>query len=638
MGSVAIQESLANRYPWDHWAPEAPLMVSQWAEENRILTPKYSNFFGPWRNDFMPYLIEPMDAICLPHVEEITLQWSAQTGKTEVILNCLGWVLEYYEDPTMYVLPRNEDITGQNPYIQRIHDFVVDTPALLAHTTGREDHLAGKLWKFKNLYLKFAGSNSPADLASTANRFIFGDELNKWPQFSGREADPLSLAKVRTITYGEDFRLIKASTPVLKSGLITKEYLASDQRTYRVPCPACGYYQELGFSSAYNPGLGQIRWPEGADPEDIRKNWLAWYECGKCHRRINEDQKSKMIAGGVWCPAKCEVDSKGRIVGESPIKSRRGYHISAIYSPLVSWSRIAAEFLEAKDDSAKLMSFVNSTLGQPFEDLVPVATAHELISRREEYKARVPKGVMLLGAGVDIQKDRIEAVVLGWARGDECWIIEHKVFPGFPSDKPVWNDLDRYLLGSFRHEEGFDINLSIVGLDTGDQTQEAYEFCKPRWARSKARVVALKGARQEDSRTLVDNGRRLKRENLVLYMVGTRLAKKTIYRRLKLANPGPGYFHFPMDCEDEFFDQLTAEKVKPKIERGFEREYWYKTRRNEVLDCVVYGLAALYILKPNWAAIERSFERYRAIGDKENSAFPQPEVRGRRVRSKGIDG
>jgi phage terminase large subunit GpA-like protein len=65
---------------------------------------------------------------------------------------------------------------------------------------------------------------------------------------------------------------------------------------------------------------------------------------------------------------------------------------------------------------------------------------------------------------------------------------------------------------------------------------------------------------------------------------------------LKNSTPGPGYCHFPIAYQQEFFNQLTSEEVRTRFVRGHPVRYWFKPsgKRNEALDRRVYALAALH--------------------------------------------
>ena len=264
---------------------------------------------------------------------------------------------------------------------------------LWKHTTGLEDDLAGKLFRFDRMFLKFAGANSPADLASDPCKFVFFDEVDKYPRFSGREADPLKLGSERTRTFWNRKKM-KVSTPTVRSGYITRELERSDKRRFWVPCPQCGVYQPLAFRREEGPGRGELRWPQGASPEDIRKERLAYYECGYCQAQISESAKVQMVTGGIWCPDGASVEEGGKISGRGRQGDHRGYQLSALYSPWVSWSVIAAEFLESKDDAPSLMAFVNSVLGEPWIERTQETKGHHISTRISNYAmGEVPEGV-----------------------------------------------------------------------------------------------------------------------------------------------------------------------------------------------------------------------------------------------------
>jgi len=81
----------------------------------------------------------------------------------------------------------------------------------------------------------------------------------------------------------------------------------------------------------------------------------------------------------------------------------------------------------------------------------------------------------------------------------------------------------------------------------------------------------------------------------MLYQVGVDTAKRTVYSWLHNDK-----VHFSAELDEEFFAQLTAEKLVTKFRKGFSVLEWVKTReRNEALDCFVYAYAALNNLNPN---------------------------------------
>jgi phage terminase large subunit GpA-like protein len=117
-----------------------------------------------------------------------------------------------------------------------------------------------------------------------------------------------------------------------------------------------------------------------------------------------------------------------------------------LYSPWKEWGETAAEFLEAKESQETLRTFINTALGEPWDDeahtSVDLAT---LVARREHYGPKLPGGVALVTCGVDVQADRLEVELVGWGRSEESWSIAYRVIPGDPTGAAVWAELDEYL-------------------------------------------------------------------------------------------------------------------------------------------------------------------------------------------------
>ena len=140
-------------------------------------------------------------------------------------------------------------------------------------------------------------------------------------------------------------------------------------------------------------------------------------------------------------------------------------------------------------------------------------------------------------------------------------------------------------------------------IDSGHHTNQVYKFCKPRLAR---RVFAIKGQAGE-GKTIIGRPSKNNIMRCPLFPVGVDTAKELIYSRLNIQNAGAGYCHFPMTYDEEYFRQLTAEKIVTKYRRGFKRREWILMRsRNEALDCRVYSLAALSVLNADLKMLSKN--------------------------------
>jgi phage terminase large subunit GpA-like protein len=297
----------------------------------------------------------------------------------------------------------------------------------------------------------------------------------------------------------------------------------------------------------------------------------------------------------------------GKWIAENPEAPVRGFHVTTIDAPTLSWAELSDEWAEANrraksGDYAALKTFINTRLAETWEQPGEVVEGHALEARREIYGEGLPDGVCILTMGVDVQDDRLAYEVVGWGLGFESWGIEYGELWGSPRQGDVWNRLDDILARSWFWRNGKALRISTTAVDTGGHmSTQVYTYCK---AREPRRVYAVKG-QAGDKLPMTRPGKA--GMNARLFMVGVDGIKQDIITWLKRGNHGEGYCHFPIGEGGEiingydtaYFDMLTAEKrVLTQNKRGFNVYTWEKPagRRNEAFDCRVYARAALRIM------------------------------------------
>lgn len=584
--------------------PDPILTVSEWADKYRMLSSRGSSEPGRWRTSRTPYLREIMDCLSPSSpVERVVFMKGAQVGGTELGLNWLGYIMHYAPGPIMIVWPTVE--MAQRNSKHRIDPLIEETPVLsniIAPARSRDSGNTLLLKEFMGGILAITGANSAVGLRSMPVRYLFLDEVDGYPLDVDGEGDAISLAEARTRTFARR-KILIVSTPTISGvSIIEREYESSDQRRYYVPCPLCGYEQWLKFE--------QLQWEKG-------KPDTAMYICESCDKKIEEHHKIWMIENGVWRP---HAESK-----------TAGYHISSLYSPWRRWRDIAAAWESAAmtehKSSASIKAFKNTELGESWIEEGESPDWQSILERLEDYRG-VPYGGLILTAGVDIQKDRIEISIWAFGRGKESWLIEHRVLMGDTSRDDVWKQLTKVINESWMHESGVYLSLNRIGIDTGYATQETYNYIRES---KDNRIVAIKGIQKGVSLigtpTAVDissKGRKLRRGIKVYPVVGS-IAKIELYNNLR-KKPGvledgitlqypPGYVHIPK-IDSEYLQQLTSEQlVITKDRNGFNKRTWRKMReRNEALDCYVYARAVASLCgldrysDKDWDAIEKQLE------------------------------
>lgn len=545
--------------------------MSQWADEERRLSPESSAEPGRWYTDRAPYLREIMDTVNDPAIFETWVQKSAQVGWTETLNNIVGYFIDQDPSPILLVQPTVD--LGKAWSKERLAPMIRDTPCLTSKVADSrerdsENTVLGK--KYPGGQLTIAGANSAAGLASRPKRVILCDEVDKYPANAGGTkgaGDPINLAKKRAQTYWNR-KFLGGSTPKIKgTSRIEEGFESGDRRYYQVPCPHCKEFQRLVWA--------QVWWPDD-NPR------AAVYRCQHCGTHIDESHKQQMLAAGKW-------------VATRPFHGIASFHISELYSPWGTWGDMAVAFKAASKQPETLQTFINESLGETWVDKGATPEPEGLLARRESYTAAsLPAGVLLLTIGTDVQKDRIEVKVLGWGEDEECWRVEHIVLRGDPSRAALWAEHDAILRRRYTTDDGRELVIEAGCVDSGGMyTQHVYAYCH---RRTRNRIFAIKG-KEGVGRLVWPKQATKTKTRAVVWVIGVDTIKDVVYGRLNaIEKPGPGYMHFDASTDQEALNQLTSEVVVYKNVRG-RKVKQFKPKTTEVaqedLDCTVYGYAAM---------------------------------------------
>ncbi len=553
------------------FAPPPVMTLSQWADKYAQLSPESAAEPGKWTS--IPYQREIMDAFTDPEIERITVMKSARVGYTKILNNVIGYYAHLDPCNILMVQPTVEDAQGYSK--DEIAPMVRDTPVLqdvISDPRAKDGRntILRKSYPGGTLYL--VGANSPRGFRRISARIVLFDEIDGYPASAGTEGDQLKLG-IKRSEYFWNRKIGMGSTPTIKGeSKIEREYELSDKRELWVPCPHCGEFQTLKWSG--------IQWPDD-QPE------LAFYVCEHHGCLIDHSLKTDMVDAGEWRAGAVSKGHAGFFIWS-------GYS----YSPNAAWGILAREWLDCQDDTEALQTFINTTLGQTWEEKSVKVEWEVLQKRAEDYTAPAGAGLVLT-AGVDVQQNRLEVGIESWSIGEENWQVEYLYLFGDTDQPEVWADLTKALARTFRNEAGAVLPISATCIDSGYRTDFVYAYVKKH---SSKRVYATKGIPGAglpivDKATKKRTGRDprpVRRFNL-----GVDGAKSVIYHRLKTAEPGPRYRHFSNALEQEYYEGLTAEKIVTKKRRGFEYREWVLTRpRNEPLDIAVLNYAALKILNP----------------------------------------
>jgi len=553
-----FQKSLA-----EFLRPFKKLMGSEWAEKNTWFSPEDSATRQRYSTINYPFQKEIIDAMTSIEYEQVVFMASSQVGKTILERIVIGYYIDQDPCPMLMVQPTLAMAEAFSK--DRFMPFIRDSPVLRNKITDKARDGNSTIFHkiFDGGQLTITGANSPASLASRPIRIIQFDEIDRYDLNIGGEGDPISLGFARARRFWNR-KINLVSTPGLSTtSRISREFEKSDKRFFHVPCPHCGVYQRLIWKN--------IRWTD-SNPETTQ------YYCSDCGQGISERHKSKMIKNGKWVKT-----AQSKIAG---------FHISELYILDTSWESLVEDWLKINKDKNQLQVFINTRLGETFDDRGEAPDFLILYGKREFYLS-VPDDVLFLTAAVDVQADRIEVETRGWGR-TQSWSIDHSIFFGDTSSQEVYKNLENLL------DKNFDgLKIRALGIDTGYNTHAVYF-----WAarQDSTRVFAMKGQTLDSIIGLpkaVDinyQGRKIS-NGLKLWGINSSILKSELYSKLQLTDKNaPGYVHFP-DYPEEYFAQLVSEVLTTKTVNGRRRYNWEKTReRNEALDLAIYNRAVAIIL------------------------------------------
>jgi len=319
---------------------------------------------------------------------------------------------------------------------------------------------------------------------------------------------------------------------------------------------------------------------------------------------VNDDQdRNKMVREGEWRAENPEATKEGYY----------SYHLSQLYSPFAPLSDGVRDFLTAKNNPELLKTWVNTFLGETWEEKGSRLEWSDLMDQRELYDTRdlIPEDITLITAGVDINGDWIAIEYVGWGDDERSWSLGYHDLYGDLTAPYVWEELRMHLQQTFTHPLFGEMAVRSTAVDSGFFTSSVYDFTN-----STPNTVPVKGI-EGRNRPIFGKPSSNSLDKTRFVPLGVDTIKDVVFGRLKQNDPDKGgYCAFPMPAEDspegwydeKYFQGLTAEEMRTTYIRGFPVKKWEKIskgRRNEPFDCRNYAFAALRMLQVDLNAQRR---------------------------------
>jgi phage terminase large subunit GpA-like protein len=596
------------------WQPPEHLTVSEWADRYRVLAVGASSEPGPWRTDRTPYLRAMMDAMGDDEVQEVIIMKTPQVGGSEGARNGVAFWVD--QDPAPCLIVFATEPTAKENLAERIIPMINETPRLRQYITDNTRDLKISTITLRSMQIYAGWAGAPASLATRPCRYVICDEVDKYPPFSGREADPVSLAEARQRTYGHRRKLILISTPTTKLGLIYQAFegtAPAGRLVFQLPCPHCQRYQQLRWQ--------RLRWGTGATPtaggpvpddEATRTAYATevenhqvpvWYACEACEAMIQMPERHEMLLAGRW------VNGLGEVYKRGTGQRRIAFHISSLYSPWVDWAQVVGKFLRSRSNHALMMDFMNAWLGEPFEEELNKveASLFEEKANKGHPRGVVPSWARYVVASADVGARDAWYVIRAWG-------------PNYRSRLLDWghvhslDELQRTVLNTTFQVEG-DLrraaSVDLLVVDSGgtfdvldehaSRTDAVYKFS----LRDPRRIAVLKGTIKGE-RPVTPRRVTYRPPNgdspydVILNLVNVHYYKDVLSERLRATLNGEELWQACQGIDDVYCMHMTAEHRVLEREGRKAKMVWRPLSKglpNHLWDCEVYQCAAADMIR-----------------------------------------
>lgn len=623
--------------------PPPPIDYLKFAEEHIVFSSRESQFPGPYNRRNFPYFDEVLRALSPDDpCRYVTLKCSAQIGKTVMLNIFLGGTM--FMDPCDFLVVHPTEDNARRWSKLKLRLLLRGTPVLDRLFPERSRDGADSVFMKEHAEgpgsILISGANSPASLSQVTMPRQAQDDLSKWEMNAAGDPETQSDSRSGSIEFA---KILKTGTPLVMPGCrITKNFDSGSQEHPYVPCPHCAHLQVLEWENM-QANLDEER------PDD------AHFTCVSCGAVIEEHHRPQMLAGLQW-------------IAHNPKAANyhRSFYIWAAYSPLYSWGRIARAWFKAKGDSAAEQVFFNDTVGKAWEtrgEAPPWEKLRDRAAQSHYARGTIPTGHLVLTVGIDCQADHVKWQAVAWAREFRRAVVDYGMIPGHISEPGCRARLDELLKQTWPNQAGNRIGLEVAAIDGNAWTEDVWD-----WARRhpKHRLIMVRG-RGEDHAPRIARVKRERNERTgkLLKWAGrffnfaASVLKMALYRDLAKDDPlAKGFVSLPSGLEDDYFQELTAERRQPFKRHGFTLYRWVKdpAQANEALDTMnqaetaatKWGVRSLP--DETWNRLERERETpppESAQTDIEDllagatgPAVPRPATpsrpRGRRVLSRGI--
>lgn len=570
---------------------QVPQLPADWADEHFYLSPESSGIQGPWETH--PIQRPILNAFGNDDIREITLRKCARIGYTKMLMAITAYWTDHRPRSGVIYQPTDDD--ARDFMKSEIDPMIRDVPTVQSKIRGggggerqnKNSTLSEK--RFLSSILHVLGGKSARAYRRLTKDFVIYDELDGFDRDIDGEGDPVTLGD-RRITASPFKTSIRGSTPAEAIDSIIQRTLDLARMVFdwHMRCTHCGELSHFQWKD--------LTW-EDRDSEVYGK----CRQCGELwewrdHRTLCEGGAYLVTDEGPYQGYQIGADgnirdTEGKLI-DPP--SHIGFRLWAGIGPFMSWREIRDFFLDAKKDPLKLKVFVNTILGEPWEEEGDRVDAEHLFYRRENWERPIPPEVCFVTLGVDVQDDRFEWQISGWGADEEHFSLGYRRLYARTDQAESWDLLYEQLTRPISGDP-HSFMPRVICIDSGHRADDVYKLCR----KAPRVMIPVKGASDPKAAMVDFPRRRSKKLRVYLSIIGVGQIKTLLYARFLNTESPEGRYRWPRNDEHdlEYFQQLTAEERRTKYRRGFIVSEWWKPahQSNEVLDCNVYSYAAMRI-------------------------------------------
>ncbi len=593
--------------------PPPDISVWELADLERIL-PSDAPRPGKWITKEIPHTRGMMVVFSNPTVHHISCMASSQILKTEsLILNPILWFIVTRPANIMIMFPTDNDIKAFSK--ERLMPMINGCRLLRNKVHSKKENgerNSSVRLSYPGGHLEIISGSSASGTRQRSIQITMADDVDKLTIGQQREGDPLTRLRKRTTAYkkfGKDLN-IDISTPTrTKQSRIAAEYERSNMMKYHVTCPHCG--TQFYFKHE------RLVWKKDKDMfGKVIKEYpdTAVYPCDGCGAEINEAERLKMLEGGVW-------------IAERPeIKKHVGFWINELSSTLSSFAEVANQIVDAGTDPEKLEVLWNTVFGLPFEagegekaDIDSLKNHIEPFIDREN-PFIVPNEILYAVQTTDVQKDRLETMIIGVGMDKELWILLYQKIYGdtLRPNSECWRTNDEIYKANWRRKDGVKVPLLRHFKDTGYLAPTVYKNVRKKHTFG---IYPVKGKGGIGVPILPHKFQPVDFDQCRLLHLGSNAAKQELFRMLSVQRPEaiaddepvPNYVHFPDSYfTEELLEQFQSEVAVKKQIGNLEYVVYVKPDRhtsNELIDLMYMGIAAIYHVNANEKLVKQNMDK-----------------------------